>query len=216
MKIYGVHSYPVLCLLGAMTIATIATAQAQKPGGSSGIAWIHHAECDGKHPIDYCNIDPLNNARFNGYGPAATRSTSGTARGISSGPTAAQRAACEQMSVSSAKQSPAVDVCLPVWRNEKMSFHRHAKQWSRGKACDGIKRVGTLDFSPADRQRGNTMRSLLVALALSLSNGSMPALAAPSCQAWCTQNMCAHGGRSVSDCLSKCVPACQQKMSKGK
>ena len=123
----------------------------------------------------------------------------------------------EQMSVSSAKeQSPAVDVCLPVWRNEKMSFHRHAKQWSRGKACDGIKRVGTLNFSPADRQRGNTMRSLLVALALSLSNGSMPALAAPSCQAWCTQNMCAHGGRSVSDCLSKCVPACQQKMSKGK
>jgi hypothetical protein len=57
------------------------------------------------------------------------------------------------------------------------------------------------------------LRSILLAVAISLVAGSVPALAQfkGSCNDWCVQNRCAHGALSVPACVSKCTAACKQK-----
>jgi hypothetical protein len=54
------------------------------------------------------------------------------------------------------------------------------------------------------------LRLILAAVVFSLVCGTIPALAAQSCEDGC-QNRCAHRVLSHAACMNKCVPACQQK-----
>ena len=59
------------------------------------------------------------------------------------------------------------------------------------------------------------LRSILFAIALSfVLAGTLPTFAAQSCQEWCMQNRCAHGALNQPLCMSRCVPACQEKRGK--
>ena len=60
------------------------------------------------------------------------------------------------------------------------------------------------------------LRSTVIAFAISLLSGSVPALAAQSCSDWCLQNRCGHGAMNPQRCLQNCVPACEQKHPNGK
>src|SRR6516165_4162484 len=53
------------------------------------------------------------------------------------------------------------------------------------------------------------LRLILVVVVFSLVCGTIPALAAQSCEDRC-QNRCAHRVLSHAACMNKCVPACQQ------
>ena len=57
---------------------------------------------------------------------------------------------------------------------------------------------------------GKMLRLILAAALFSLVCGTIPALAAQSCEDWC-QNRCARRVLSQVACMNKCVPACQQR-----
>ena len=58
-------------------------------------------------------------------------------------------------------------------------------------------------------REGKMLRLILVVVVFSLVCGTIPALAAQSCEDRC-QNRCTHRVLSHAACMNKCVPACQQ------
>jgi hypothetical protein len=64
---------------------------------------------------------------------------------------------------------------------------------------------------------GNMLRSILLAVTISLLAGSVPAFAQiKSCNEWCLANRCGVGSMNRNECMRRCVPACQQKNPKTK
>jgi hypothetical protein len=57
------------------------------------------------------------------------------------------------------------------------------------------------------------LRSILLAVTISVMAGSIPALAQfkGSCQDWCLTTRCAHGVFNQPVCMNKCMAACQKK-----
>ena len=62
------------------------------------------------------------------------------------------------------------------------------------------------------------LKSIILAVAISLAAGSIPALAKSSkgnCTQWCLQNRCGAKSLNQTGCMGNCVPTCK-KHRKGK
>lgn len=62
------------------------------------------------------------------------------------------------------------------------------------------------------------LRTILLAVAVVLVAGSIPASAAKmsrnACRNWCLQNRCMHGAGNQQLCLEHCVPDCVKRHSR--